>query len=79
MAAINTPEVLGAGECSEVFIFPLTTNTGDVRWGTVATNGTQHGTLPAIITAAPGKTINLALIYIDVTVAGEGVRFIANS
>lgn len=79
VAAAGTPEALGSGTVREVFIFPLRTNTGDVYWGTTSTNDTQHGTLPIVLTAPPGKVIDLADIYLDVTVNGEGVRYITNN
>lgn len=79
VAAAGTPEALGTGTCHEVFIFPLRTNTGVVYWGTEATNDTQNGTLPVVITAPDGKVLDLANIFIDVTVNGEGVRFIKSS
>lgn len=80
VAATGTPEALAAsGTCREVFIYPLRTNTGVVYWGTVSTNDAQHGTLPIVLTAPQGKLINLASIYLDVTVNGEGVRYIATN
>lgn len=79
VAATGTPEALGSGTVREVFIYPLRTNTGDVYWGTTSTNDTQHGTLPVVLTAPPGKVIDLAAIYLDVTVNGEGVRYITNN
>lgn len=75
VASAGTPEALGVGTAKEVFIFPLRTNTGVVYWGTSATNDTQNGVLPTVISAPPGKVINLAQIFIDVTVNGEGVRY----
>ena len=75
VVATGTPEALGTGTAREVFIFPLRTNTGQVYWGTSSTNDTQHGTLPIVLTAPTGKVIDIAGIYLDVTVAGEGVRY----
>lgn len=79
VAAAGTPEALGTGTFREVFLFPLRANTGDVYWGTSSTNDAQHGTLPTVITAPPGKLVNIAGIYLDVTVNGEGVRYIGIS
>lgn len=79
VAAAGTPEVLGSGTCLELFIYPLRTNTGAVYWGTEATNDTQNGLLPVIITAPDGKLISLASIYIDVAVNGEGVRYVTKN
>ncbi len=76
VAAAGTPEALGVGTFQQVLIFPLRTNTGDAYIGTAATNDTQHGTLPAVLEAPPGKLINIAGLYVDVTVNGEGVRYI---
>lgn len=78
VAATGTPEAMAAsGTAQQVLIFPLRTNTGEVYWGTSSTNDAQHATLPTVLVAPPGKVIDLADIYLDVTVNGEGVRFIA--
>lgn len=78
VADIATPELLAAsGTARVLFLFPLRTNTAEVFWGTAAGNDTQHGTLPAVIEGPDGKLINLASIYLDAAVAGEGVRYLA--
>jgi hypothetical protein len=77
VAATGTPEALAASETlvDTVIISPLRTNTGDVYVGFSSTNDTQQIEAPVILQAPPGKKINLALIYVDVTVNGEGVRY----
>jgi hypothetical protein len=79
VALSTVPEALTAADrfVREVTIYPLRTNTGQVFIGTVATNDSQHIPPPYIITAPEGKLINLATIYIDVEVNGEGVRILA--
>lgn len=76
VAATGTPEALGSGTFREVIIYPLRTNTGAVYWGTTSTDNAQHGTLPVVLSAPDGENLNLASIFIDVTVNGEGVRYI---
>lgn len=76
VAATGTPEALGSGTFREVIIYPLRTNTGVAYWGTSSANDAQHGTLPVVISAPDGKTVDVASIFVDVTVNGEGVRYI---
>lgn len=65
---------------TSVVISPLRTNTGRAYVGTVLTDGTQSiEASPVVIQAPDGKSINLKLIYIDVTVAGEGVSYLTLS
>ncbi len=76
VAATGTPEALGTGTFRQVFIYPLRTNTGAAFWGTVSTNDTQHGSLPVVIAAPAGEGVNIAQIFVDVAVNGEGVRYV---
>lgn len=76
VASAGTPEALGSGTFREVIIYPLRTNTGTVFWGTTSANDSQHGTLPVVISAPDGEAINIASIFIDVSVNNEGVRYI---
>jgi hypothetical protein len=76
VAAAGTPEALGVGTCRGILIFPLRTNTGDAFIGASAANDSQHGEVPVAIDAPAGKVLNLADIYVDVTVNGEGVGYI---
>lgn len=76
VTAAGTPEALGAGTCRAIVISPLRTNTGDVYLGASATNDSQHVEPPIVLEAPAGKLLNLADIYVDVTVNGEGVAFI---
>lgn len=75
VASAGTPEALGTGTFAEVFIWPLRTNTGQAYWGNSATNDSQNGLTPVVITAPLGKLIDISGIFIDVTVGGEGVRY----
>jgi|GEM_PF-6342417 len=77
VAATGTPEVLVASATlvDTVIISPLRANTGVAYVGLASGNDTQALEAPVVLTAPPGKKINLNLIYIDVAVAGEGVRY----
>jgi len=77
VAATGTPEPLvGVTTLVDtVIISPLRTNTGIAYAGFAAGNDTQQNETPIVIAAPNGKKIDLSLIYIDVTVAGEGVRY----
>lgn len=75
VASAGTPEALGTGSFQQVLIFPLRANTGEVWWGLSSVNDAQSGTLPVALVAPPGKLINIADIYLDVAVNGEGVRY----
>lgn len=77
VAAVGTPERLVAVSTlvDSVVISPLRTNTAAVFWGTNSANDTQAHDLPVALQAPPGEKIDLYGIYIDVTVAGEGVRY----
>jgi hypothetical protein len=76
VAAAGTPEALGAGTCRAVIISPLRTNPGDAFLGASGANDTQHIEPPVVIEAPAGKLLNLAHLYVDVTVNGEGVGYI---
>lgn len=77
VAAIAVPEALVAVSTlvDTVIIAPLRTNTGAVYVGFAAGNDTQSIPLPVSLSSPDGKKIDLSLIYVDVTVAGEGVRY----
>lgn len=75
VASAGTPEALGSGTAREVTLLDLESNSGTVRWGYSSGNGTQHGTVPWVISHPDGKLIDLATIYIDVENNGEGVAF----
>lgn len=77
VAATGTPEVLVGSPTlvDTVIIAPLRTNTGSAFIGFSSTNDTQTIPLPVALTAPNGKKIDLNLIYVDVTVNGEGVRY----
>lgn len=62
-----------------VLIFPLRTNTGRVYIGTLSGALAQHITVPLVISAPAGKYLDLTDYYIDVTVNGEGVAYLALS
>lgn len=62
-----------------VLIFPLRTNTGRVFIGTASGALAQHVTIPLVISAPSGKYIDLTDYFIDVTVNGEGVAYLALS
>lgn len=62
-----------------VLIMPLRSNTGRVYVGTASGSLAQHFTLPLIISAPSGKYLDLTDYYIDVTVNGEGVAYLALS
>lgn len=82
VTSAGTPQTLVgvATYVSSVIISPLRTNTGRAYVGTLATNDSQCiEAAPFIIEAPAGKSINLALIYIDVTVNGEGVSYLTLS
>lgn len=78
VASTGTPEALGTGTYREVFIYPLRTNTAAVYWGITSTNNAQDATLPVVLSPGNGL-VNLANIFLDVTVNGEGVRWIGIS
>lgn len=77
VAATGTPEALvGVSTLVEtVIISPLRSNTGLAYVGFSATNDTQQIETPIVLAAPDGKKLDLSLIYVDVTVNGEGVRY----
>lgn len=78
----TVPERLVATDTyvTSVVISPLRANTGRAYVGVTATDATQCiEASPVVIQAPDGKSINLKLIYIDVTVAGEGVSYLTLS
>lgn len=77
VAATGTPEALvGVSTLVDtVIIAPLRTNTTSAYIGFSSTNDTQTIPLPVSLSAPDGKKIDLSLIYVDVTTAGEGVRY----
>ncbi|MCM2276098.1 MAG: hypothetical protein NDI75_15020 [Candidatus Didemnitutus sp.] len=80
VAASGTPEKLTATDyyVDQIVIVPLRTNTGLVYLGFTSGNDEQQvevGTA-VVLKAPPGKKLNPAKIYADVTVNGEGVRVI---
>lgn len=75
VTSAGTPEALGSGTAREVHLFDLDSNTGTPKWGFTTANGTQHGTVPFVLSHPDGKLINLADIYIDVENNGEGVAY----
>jgi hypothetical protein len=77
VASTATPETLVGAETlvDTVIISPLRTNTGEAFIGFASGNGLQNIETPVVLQAPPGKKINLAAIYVDVTVNGEGVRY----
>lgn len=81
VAATGTPERLvgSATYVTSVLISPLRTNTGRVFVGVTLTNDTQCIEVPVVIEAPSGKSINLNLLYVDVSVNGEGVSYLTLS
>lgn len=87
-AATGTPEALAATETlvHQVFIRAGRTgrvaNAGSVWLGTSATNDAQqYELLPGewiSFTAPPGKSIDLALLYVDAVTLTDGVIFIGH-
>lgn len=79
VAAVGTPEPLVATSTlvSSVLIYPIRTNTGTVYVGITSADNTQNVTVPLGIEAPFGMKFNLQSIYVDVTVNGEGVTYIA--
>lgn len=77
----GTAERLSAStlKVGTVLIVPLRTNTGRVYIGTASGALAQHITIPLIISAPSGKYIDLTDYYVDVTVSGEGVAYLALS
>lgn len=87
-AAIGTPEAL-AGVSTKVATVTLiaqragrgVANVGSVYWGWSAGNDTQVKELvpgdQIVISAPPGKLIDLANLYIDAATATDGVAWVA--
>lgn len=75
VTSAGTPEALGSGTAREVLLYDLDSNTGAPKWGWSSGNGTQNGTVPAVISHPDGKLIDLSDIYIDVENDGEGVAY----
>lgn len=70
----NTSVKVGA-----VVITPLRTNTNNAYVGFTGGAGAQHIAAPVTLVAPDGKYLDLNLIYVDVTVNGEGVAYEAIS
>lgn len=84
---INTPKALAAVQTlvANVTIYARraarVSNTSQVWWGHSAGNGSQNKRIAVdsytVISAPPGKLIDLATIYIDLETAGDGVEWVA--
>lgn len=77
VASAGTPEKLTASSTlvQGVIVSTLRTNTGDAWIGFASGNDTQAINLPVALNAPTGTKLDLSLIYVDVAVNGEGVRY----
>ena len=82
VTSAGTAEAVATGQMvNEVLLIALSTNTGRLFYGgSDVDSSTQEGLVAgASVTITSRKPFDIALLFIDVAVSGEGVDFVAQN